>query len=203
MRALASVTAGLLAAVLLAQAGSGAPVRKSRTRSDAGPEFLGTDPPGRLRPAPPAPDAGPQAQADAGPDATQRQMTELRNRIDALERQIQQTQQQGQQLQDLNAQMRDLRQQVADAESRRIAEDQQRAARQQQVQSAIDSLYRAQAALAGGSSDIAGALDVAQSSFSGQAQRDVQAARMALQNRDLSAARAYLSSAISNAQSGR
>ena len=99
--------------------------------------------------------------------------------------------------------MQQLRQQLADAEARRQAEEQQRAGRQQQMQSAIDTLVQAQSALAGGSSDIAGALDQAASTFTGQAQRDVQAARTALQNRDLSAARAYLSAAISDAQQGK
>ena len=46
-------------------------------------------------------------------------------------------------------------------------------------------------------------LDQAQRSFTGQAQRDVQAARAALRNRDLAAARALLSAAISDAQAGR
>jgi hypothetical protein len=36
--------------------------------------------------------------------------------------------------------------------------------------------------------------------MSGQAQRDIAAARQALQNRDLAAARAYLVAAISDAQ---
>lgn len=203
MRAPISALAGSLAALLLSQAGSGAPVRRKRSRSDGGPVLLGTDPPGRLRPPVPVQDAGTPAQADAGPDASQRQLAELRARIDSMERQLQQVQQQGQQLQDLNAQMRELRQQIADTEARRQAEQQRQAARQQEVQSAIEGLYQAQRALAGGSSDVAAALEAAQASFSGQAQRDVQAARMALQNRDLSAARAYLSSAIWNAQAGR
>jgi hypothetical protein len=46
-------------------------------------------------------------------------------------------------------------------------------------------------------------LDQAQSSFTGQAQRDVQAARDALRNGDMSQARAYLSAAVSDAQAGR
>src|SRR5438477_4830337 len=168
MRVLAAVSFGLLGTLLLAQTRPGAPARRTRARPDGGPVLLGTDPPGRLRIEAQS-DGGVMAQADAGPDATQRQIIELRARVDALQQQMSQMQQQSQGLQDLSAQMQQLRQQLADAEARRQAEEQQRAARQQQTQSAIDTLVQAQSALAGGSSDIAGALDQAASTFTGQA----------------------------------
>ena len=48
MRSVAAIGAGLLAALLLSQAGSGAPARKARGKADAGtrPVLLGTDPAG-------------------------------------------------------------------------------------------------------------------------------------------------------------
>ena len=202
MRMLQALCCGAVGVLLIAQA---RPVRpgRSKSRADGGTVILGTDPPGRLRPAAAAAADGGVPQADAGPDATQRQIQELRARVDLLERQLAQSQQQGQQLQQISAELQQLRQQVADAESQRQAAEQQRESRRQQVQSSVDALYQAQSALAGGSSDIAGALDQAQSSLSGQALRDVQAARAALQNRDLAAAWAWLSAAISDAQQYR
>ena len=202
MRNLAAAFCGLFAALLLSQAGESAPRRRVRSRADAGPIVIGTDPPGRLRPSPA--DAGVAAQpADAGETATQRQIADLRARVDGLEQRLAQTQQQSQELEQIAAELRQLRAQVADAEARRQEEEQARAARQQQVQSAVDALGRAQYALAGGNDDISAALDQAQAAFSGQAQRDVQMARTALQNRDLAQARAYLSAAISDALQGR
>ena len=107
-----------------------------------------------------------------------------------VERERAQSQQQSQQLEQLTREMQALRQQVADAEARRAAAEQQQAARREQVQSAIDGLYSAQQRLASGSAGIEAELAQAQAVLSGQAQRDLQAARIALQNRDLSAARA-------------
>ena len=99
--------------------------------------------------------------------------------------------------------LQQLRQQVADAEARRQAIEEQQQAQRASVQTAVDALYAAQQRLAGGNYAIETELDQAQRSFTGQAQRDVQAARAALRNRDLAAARALLSAAISDAQAGR
>ena len=106
-------------------------------------------------------------------------------------------------LDDLHRELQQLRQQIADAEAQRQAAEQERESRRASVQSAVDALYTAQQRLAGGNSSIEAELDKAQSSFTGQAQRDIEAARAALRNRDLSAARALLSAAISDAQAGR
>jgi len=200
--AIALVT-GALAAMLLAQTGSGAPVRRARGRADAGPKpiLLGTDPPGRLRPSPPS-DGG-VAQQDAGPDEVHRQLQALQARIDALERDRAQGQQQAELLQQLVGEMRDLRTQIADADGRRRATEQDRAARQAQVQSAVSGLQNAQYRLMSGDGSVDAELDQAASAFSGPARRDVEAARRALQNRDLARARAYLSAAISDAAQER
>jgi hypothetical protein len=201
VRLLASIPA-LLAGFLLAQTKS--PSRSTRGRADAGekPILLGTDPPGRLRPQGPAPDAGTPA-PDAGPDEVHRELQQLRARLDALEQERARAQESAQQLQQLTQEVQGLRQQIADAETQRNAAEQQRETRQVSVQSAVDSLYLAQQRLAGGNYGIEAELNQAQSTFTGQAQRDIQAARIALQNRDLIGARAWLASAISNAQAGR
>ncbi len=92
---------------------------------------------------------------------------------------------------------------MADAESRRQSADQQQTAGRQAMQSGVSALQQAQALLAGGNSSIDDQLAQAEASFPPQAQRDIQYAREALRNRDLSAARAFLSSAIADAQQGR
>ena len=135
MRSVAAIAAGSLAALLLSQAGSGAPARKARGKADAGTVLLGTDPPGRLRPLPPAADGG-VAQQDAGPDEVRRQLQALQWRIDALERERAQNQQQAELLQQLVTEMRDLKSQIAGADARQKAVEQDRANRQAQVQSA-------------------------------------------------------------------
>src|SRR5205085_7748323 len=158
MRMLQALCCGAVGALLIAQARPARPGR-SKSRADGGTVILGTDPPGRLRPAAAAATDGGVAQADAGPDATQRQIQELRARVDLLERQLAQSQQQGQQLQQISAELQQLRQQVANAESQRQAAEQQRESRRQQVQSSVDALYQAQPALPCGSCDIDGPVD--------------------------------------------
>ena len=191
----------VLLALLLGQARP--PLRGSRGRADAGPVLLGTDPPGRLRPDPTTADAGTTAQRDGGSDDLHRELQQLRARLEALEQERAQAQQNAQQLQQLVQEMQQLRQQIADAEAQRQAAEQEREGRRASVQSAVDALYTAQQRLAGGNSSIEAELDKAQSTFTGQAQRDIEAARAALRSRDLSAARALLSAAISDAQAGR
>jgi len=198
VRRIASICAGMLVALALAQAGSSAPRRRVRSRADAGPMLLGTDPPGRLRPAPPI-DGG-VAQQDAGPDEVHRELQTLRGRVDALERERALALGQSQQLEQVVRELRELRSQLSAAEAQKQAQQEQKAARYAQVQDTINTLYLAQQRLASGDYEIGAALDQAQAAFSGQAQRDIAAARQALQNRDLAAARAYLVAAISDAQ---
>jgi hypothetical protein len=173
-----------------------------RSKRDAGqkPILLGTDPPGRLRPWP---DAGPVAQVDAGVPAVERELSALRLRVDALERERAQLQQQSQQLSQVVQELQDLRAQLAQGEQRKEADAQQQAARRDALQAGISSLQQAQYALAGGDSAVDDQLAQAQGSFPPQAQKDIEAARTALRNRDLSQARAYLSAAIADAQQGR
>ena len=192
----------VLLAFLLGQAPR-PPPRGSRGRADAGPVLLGTDPPGRLRPDPTTADAGTTAQRDGGLDDLHRELQQLRTRLEALEQERAQAQQNAQQLQQLVQEVQQLRRQIADAEAQRQAAEQEREGRRASVQSAVDALYTAQQRLAGGNSSIEAELDKAQSTFTGQAQRDIEAARAALRSRDLSAARALLSAAISDAQAGR
>jgi TolA-binding protein len=194
---------------LMAQVSPAARPKRGRAdagaRADAGerPLLLGTDPPGRLRPTPAPPDGGASVERDAGPDDVQRELQQLRARLDALEQERAHAQQLSQQLQQLTLEVQQIRQQIADAEARRQLEEQQREERQGLVQSGLDALYGAQQRLAAGDWSIESELSRAQAAFTGQAQRDVEAARMAVQNRDLARARALLSAAILHAQAGR
>jgi hypothetical protein len=191
----------LLLAFLLGQARP--TPRAPRGRADAGPVLLGTDPPGQLRPPVPTADAGASAQRDGAVDDLRRELQRLRARLDALEQERARAQEDSQRLQQLVQEVQQLRQQVADAEAQRLAAEQARDVRGASVQSAVDALYTAQQRLAGGNGSIEAELDQAQSAFTGQAQRDIEAARAALRNRDLSVARALLSAAIYHAQAGR
>ena len=195
------------AAAALAQADGGPRHRPVRRAADAGmsrqkPVLLGTDPPGKLRPPGPSADGG-VAVADAGPDEVHRELQQLRVRVDQLERERAQSQQSSQQLEQITQELQDLRRQVADAEAQRQAELQEAQAQRAAVRSAVDGLYAAQAQMAGGGYEVDAQLSRAESAFTGEAQRNVRLARMALQNRDLAAARAYLASAIAAAQQGR
>jgi hypothetical protein len=206
---LLGIVPAIMFAFVMAQASPAA--RSKRGRADAGPRadagerplLLGTDPPGRLRPALPPPDGGASADHDAGPDDVRRELQQLRARLEALEQERAHAQQISQQLQQVTQEVQQVRQQIADAEARRQLEEQQREERQIQVQSGLDSLYVAQQRLAAGDSNIESELARAQAAFTGQAQRDVEAARMAVQNRDLARARAMLSAAIFHAQTWR
>jgi len=200
MRLLAALLAGLTAALLFGQAPAAR--RRPRGRPDGGPLLLGTDPPGKLRPSPPT-DAGPSAPVDAGPDPVQAELQQLRGRVDALERERAQLQQQSQQLSEIARQLEEIRSQIGDAEARRQAGEQQQAARREQIQAGVSALYQAQSMLAAGESSIDDQIAQAQTAFPPQAQRDLDYARTALQNRDLAQARAYLSAAISDAQQGK
>jgi hypothetical protein len=219
----AAVLLTLSLAVLFAQSGTGAR-KRSRGRADAGlssfpspddggPLLLGPDTPGRIKVEPPARDGGlPDGSTVAPPDgggsrsSQQAQIEELRGRISVLEQQATAAQQQAQEMRAMNEQLQALRQQLADADARRQQEQADEQRHRQAVQSAMSSLAGVQQQLLYGNSSDASvdqALDQAQSTFTGQAQRDVQAARMALRNNDVSAARAYLSTAMQDAQAGR
>lgn len=179
----------------------GADAGPSRTRAQ-GPVLLGTDPPGRLRPTPA--DAGVTAPQDAGPTTEQRELQQLRARVDALEQQrFQQQDQQARQLDEVVRQLRELRGQIADGEQRRKAAEDRQEQYRAEVYAGVNALYQAEAMLAGGNSAVDDQLAQAQAAFPPQAQREVQAARSALRNRDLSAARTLLYAAIADAQQGR
>jgi TolA-binding protein len=192
----------LLSALLLGQART--PSRSTRGRADGGgPVLLGTDPPGRLRPAAAPADGGTAQAADAGPDDVHRELQALRARVDALEQDRARSQETSQQLQEITGQLQQLRQQLADVEAQRQAGEEQQREQRSTVDSAVSSLYAAQQRLQGGNASIDAELEQAQAAFSGQARMDVQAARAALQNKDLTTARTLLSAAISDAQAGR
>ncbi len=196
------IAPALLLAVLLAQARKSS--RPAKGKADAGdrPVLLGTDPPGRLRPA--SADAGVDGgPGDAGPDEVHRELQTLRARVEALEQERARSELTAQQLQQLTTEVQLMRQQLADVEARRVAEEQQQNAQREGVQAGVDTLIAAQQRLAAGDSGIEAELERAQASFSGQALRDVQAAREALRNHDLAQARLLLNAAIRDAQAGR
>src|SRR5437764_13295216 len=209
MRTVAAVAGALVISAALAQTES-PQARAPRGIADGGtsrvrkpgPVLLGTDPPGRLRAAEPS-DAGVAQIVDAGPSPLQLEVQQLRARVDALERERAQAQQQSQQLDEITRQLQELRAQMADAESRRQTAEQQQTARRQAMQSGVSALQQAQSLLAGGNSSIDDQLAQAEASFPPQAQRDIQYARDALRNRDLSLARTWLNSAIADAQQGK
>lgn len=174
----------------------------SRVRTP-GPIFLGTDPPGKLRPQRAESDGGTPVPRIAAPDDVQRELQQLRTRVDALERERGQLQQQSQQLGEVMRQVEDLRRQLAEGEQRKQTALQKERAQQEQRQSGLSALRQAQAALAGGDSAVEDQLAQAQASLPPQAQDDLEAARTALRNRDLSAARAWLSAAIQHGQQGQ
>ena len=93
--------------IALALAQVRAPARTGRGKADAGdrPVLLGTDPPGRLRPA--SADAGTDGGTrDAGPDEVHRELERLRTRLDALEQdRVRAAEQTAQQLQQLSAEV--------------------------------------------------------------------------------------------------
>ena len=165
-----------------------------------GPILLGTDPPGKLRPQRPEPDGGTPVPRIAAPDDVQRELQQLRARVDALEQQRGQLQEQSRQLGEVMRQLQQVRAQLNEGEQRKQAAQQQERQQGEQRASGVSALQQAQMALAGGDSQVEDQLSQASASLPAQAQRDIEAARTALRNRDLSAARAYLSAAILHAQ---
>jgi hypothetical protein len=211
MRIFAAAALALSVAAALAQ-GARPQGRPARGTADGGsprvrtpgPILLGTDPPGKLRRAVSPADAGAPVQRIAAPEDVQRELQQLKARVDALERERAQLQlQQSQQLEEVVRQLRELRGQIAGIDQQRQTAAQQKEAQYEQLQAGVSALQQAQDMLAVGDYAVDGQLGQAQAAFPPQAQRDVEAARMALQNRDLSAARAYLAAAIIHAQQGR
>jgi TolA-binding protein len=211
MRIFAAAALALSVAAALAQ-GTSSRGRPAHGAADGGPPrvrtpgpiLLGTDPPGKLRRATAPSDAGAPVPHIAPPEDVQREMQQLKARVDALERErTQLAQQQSQQLEEVVRQLRDLRAQIADGEQRRQTAAQQKETQYEQLQAGVSALQQAQDMLAGGDYSVEGQLGQALAAFPPQAQRDVETARIALRNRDLSAARAYLSAAIAHAQQGR
>ena len=208
MRLLASLCAGLAVALVLAQAEAAKPRSRGKAKADAGespdkPVYLGTDPPGRLRASVPPPDAGVRAAADAGPDDLHRELSALRARVDLLERDRAAAHASSQRLDQLAAELAALKGQLGDAEARKQTTEADRAAGQEQVTAALGGLATAQQRLAEGDSAVDAELEQAEATLTGEALRDVQLAREALRNRDLSQARAWLSAATRATQQTR
>ncbi|HWE22915.1 MAG TPA: hypothetical protein VG496_03145 [Myxococcales bacterium] len=222
-------TQGTTAADAGASAGSEAPpsVRAPIYR-DGGIVYIG-DPPGRLTAstsaggvanAGGAPNAGSAAIPDAGRavavadggspgsstggDEVQR----LRQRVAALEQELararaaaaaQQTQQ-ADEVKQLNQQVATLREQLAQEQGKRQASPDAGPQANAQQQQAVTALSAAQQQLTAGDSRVMETLESAKDSLPAPAQRAVDSARTAVQSGDLSAARYWLSVAISQSQ---
>ncbi len=211
MRILAALAVALCVAAALADGPPRPQGRSGRGAADGGtarvrtpgPYLLGTDPPGKLRPQRAEADAGTPVPRIAASEEVQRELQQLRGRVEALEQGRAQLQQQSQQLGEVMRQLQVLRAQLAEGEQKQAAAQKREQAQREQRESGVSALRQAQAALAGGDSAVEDQLALAQATFPPQAQRDIDGARTALRNRDLSAARAWLDSAIAHAQQGQ
>ena len=211
MRIFATLIAALAVAASFAPSTRRPQGRSGRGTADGGlppvrtpgPILLGTDPPGKLRPQRSEPDAGTPVPRIAASDDVQRELQQLRARVDALEQERGQLQEQSRQLGEVVRQLQQVRAQLAEGEQRKEAALQQERAQRQERETGVSALQQAQAALSGGDSRVEDQLSQAAASLPPQSQRDIEAARTALRNRDLSAARAYLSTAIVHAQQGQ
>jgi hypothetical protein len=96
-----------------------------------------------------------------------------------------------------------IRSDLADAEQRKADAKTQVDAQRASTTQAIASLNWATQQLSTGSANVGDALKVAEAAFSGAALKDVQNARLALQNGDLSAARQWLALAMAEAANTR
>jgi hypothetical protein len=194
------------------------PSVRTGSRTDGGALFIG-DPPGRLTASADggAVDGGDAGAADGGrtsgsdggsqgsvsPDEVQR----LRERVAALEQELARThaaaaaqKQQVDQLDQLNQQVASLRQQLAEEQSRRQTEENAAQQSRAQQQQAVSALSAAQQQLAAGDSRVLETLESASGSLPEPAQRAIETARSSVQSGDLSAARYWLSVAISQTQ---
>jgi hypothetical protein len=194
--------------LLLARSVSGAKkkAQRSYTTADGGVVLLGPDPPGKLSKESGSSDAGPRGAVtvrDAGMDSTQSQLDQMRQQIYLLQQQLAAANAQAAAQQQTNMQLQALRDQLAQTEADRQQREQNAQQQRIAVQSAVSSLNGAQQQLMSGDTNIGAALDQAASTFTGQAAVDVQAAREALNNGDLNAARGYLNKAVYEAQASR
>ena len=180
-----------------------APLRFPAARPDGGPVYLG-DAPGRLRADADAgaADAGPADRvADADGGSQLDEVRRLRERVTALEQQLARANASAQtrQLEELNQQVATLREQLAQEQARRQQEElaaQQGKAREQEATAALAA---AQQQLATGDYRALDRLESV-SGLPAPVQSAVQSARTAVQNRDLAAARYWLSIALAEEQ---
>ena len=200
------------------------PALRSRAAStaDGGALYIG-DPPGRLSASSDgggAADAGDASGSDAGRPGSSAadggsqgannadEVHRLRERVSALEQELARTRsapqtQQVEQLNQLNQQVATLREQLAEEQSRRQTEQNAAQQARAQEQQAVTALSAAQQQLAAGDSRVMETLESTAGSLPAPAQRAVQSARTAVQSGDLSAARYWLSVAISQTQQGQ
>jgi signal transduction histidine kinase len=181
-----------------------APLRFPPARPDAGPVYLG-DAPGRVRVEADAgaPDAGrAERAADADAGSPDDELRRLRERVARLEQELARSRSdaQTQELDRLNRQVASLREQLAQEQARRQQEElaaQQSKAREQEATAVLADVQRQ---LATGDYGALDALESVSGSLPPPVQGAVQSARTAIQNRDLAAARYWLSVALAEEQ---
>jgi hypothetical protein len=125
----------------------------------------------------------------------------LQLRMQTLENDVQRERQQNEQLQKVVQQLQALREQQQAAADAQAQSERAAAERAAQVRSAVNGLMWAVQRLSTGDTNIGGALDAAAAAPMGPtAQMNLELARAALDNEDLSVAGSYLVQAISEAQ---
>jgi phage I-like protein len=129
------------------------------------------------------------------------EVAELQQRMLTLEQNAERERQQNEQLQKVVQQLQSLRDEQQSAADARLQSERAAAERAAAVRAAVGGLMSAVQQLTTGDTNIGWALDNAQNAPIGpSAQKNLQMARSALYNEDLSVAGSYLVQAISDAQ---
>lgn len=136
-------------------------------------------------------------------DQLRRDVVDLKTRAALLERQASQAEAMSAQLDKLSRQITSLQTQLSDTENRRTEKERQVAERRAQSEQAVASLGAAQQQLATGNGNVGAALNYAESTLTGNALANIQAAKASLANGDLGSARIWIGLAIAEAQTPR
>jgi len=191
---------------------SAAPVPSVAARPDAGVIVLkkpaldsGVTVVEPTKPLPPlaTPEAAAKGPSTAEVEQLRRDMADMKARTAQLERQTAQAEAMSQQLSKLSRQISELQGQMSETENRRADSERRAVEKKERAESAVVSLNGALQQLATGNSNVGAALNYAETTFTGSALANVQAARQALSNGDLGSARVWLNLAIAEAQANR
>jgi TolA-binding protein len=185
----------LLAAAPVLDAG----VKVKKPALDAGVTVI--EPARPLEPTAAAP--VPKGPTTAEVEQLRRDVVDLKSRTVQLERQSAQAEVMSQQLSKLSKQISELQGQLSETENRRAESERRAIEKRERSEAAIASLGGALQQLANGNGNVGPAIGYAESTFTGTALSNVQAAKAALANNDLGSARVWLNLAIAEAQANR